>query len=86
MSKVIGDVCVSTGSYKDNNGQDKTRFTKLGVLVQSDKGNFSIHLDAVPVGVVYRAKEGDSGIWLSVFAKQERQERPSLGDNDEPPF
>lgn len=73
---VVGDVCFATGSYKDRNGEDKTSFCKIGILFRSEKGAFSIHLDAVPVGLLHGAREGETGVWLRVFEKRERDEGP----------
>jgi hypothetical protein len=40
---------VSARTYKDNNGQDRTSFTKVGVAFpMKDKDGFNIHLEAIP--------------------------------------
>lgn len=42
------DLC--TGSnYQDNQGQEKTKWTKIGSMVENNKGGFTIFLDALPL-------------------------------------
>ena len=40
----------STGTYTDRNGSEKKRYTTIGTLFRYDDGNFSLKIDAVPVG------------------------------------
>ena len=90
MAKVLGKICAPTGQYiKD--GQEKTSWTKCGILMQTDKG-YRIKLDTVPVG------GSEQGIWFSVFEEDnqpqskgsapQRPSRPSqeVGDQDDIPF
>lgn len=90
MAKVIGDICAPTGKYIKE-GEEKTSWTKCGILMETDKG-FRIKLDTVPVG------GEQQGIWFSVFEKKEQgqsqgsaQQTPSrasqdVGDQDDIPF
>lgn len=39
-----------TGTYTDRNGSEKKRYTTIGTLFRYDDGNFSLKIDAVPVG------------------------------------
>ena len=86
MAKVLGKICAPTGQYiKD--GQEKTSWTKCGILMQTDKG-YRIKLDTVPVG------GSEQGIWFSVFEEdrkgdsqgsaQQTSSRPSQGQPEEP--
>ena len=87
MAKVIGNLCAPTGHYiKD--GEEKTSWTKCGILMETDKG-FRVKLDTVPVGGT------EAGIWFSVFPIEDRRQgsapqsssRASQGQQDEPmPF
>lgn len=87
MAKVIGDLCAPTGKYiKD--GEEKTSWTKCGILMETDKG-FRVKLDTVPVG------GGEQGVWFSVFEKREQstgqqsQAQPTQkpkDDQDDIPF
>ena len=70
-SKKIYDVCVSTGSYTDQNGQEKQRWMNVGVMFKNDTGYVSIKLEAIPT------KRSDDGfLWLSCFAPKEREQKP----------
>ena len=85
MAKLIGKICAPTGTYiKD--GQEKTSWTKCGVLLETEKG-FRVKMDVVPIG-------GDG--WFSVFEEEDQSQgsapktpsRPSqgVGDQDDIPF
>jgi hypothetical protein len=59
MARKIGNLVFPTGKYiKD--GEEKTSWMRVGVLIETDKG-LRIKLDAIPVVT------GDNGLWLSVF-------------------
>lgn len=49
MAKVKYEVTAITGKYKDASGAEKNRYTRMGVVIQTDKG-FSLKLEAIPVG------------------------------------
>lgn len=69
MAKVIGHLCAPTGKYiKD--GQEKTSWTKCGILMETEKG-FRVKLDTVPVG------GQEQGIWFSVFDPDPPQSKGS---------
>jgi len=77
MAKVIGDIVYPTGKYVKN-GEEKTSWTNIGILMETDKG-LRIKLNALPIG-------GENGsIWLSVFEKNEEQS-PQRHDPDKEPF
>jgi len=89
MATIIGDVCAPIGKYMKE-GEEKTRWARCGVIMQTDKG-MRIKLDTIPVG-------GDGqGLWLSVFEKDQPQHSgsgpkpatnaPQGGKDDDPiPF
>ena len=71
MAKLIGNLCAPTGKYiKD--GEEKTSWTKCGVLLETEKG-FRVKLDTVPVG------GGEQGIWFSVFDQDNKGDRQGSG-------
>jgi hypothetical protein len=87
MARVIGDLCFPAGKYVKD-GQEKTRWMKVGILLETDKG-MRVKLDAIPVVT------GDNGLWLSCFEKDEPQQgfrekpapAPAQGDlDDDTPF
>ena len=62
MSKVVFEVVHGNGTYKAQDGSEKTRWQKVGVIFKSDKGNYSMKLDAIPTR---RNEEGE--LWLNLF-------------------
>ena len=84
MAKVIGDIMFPGGKYiKD--GEEKTRWIKCGVLLETDKG-MRLKLESMPVGIA--PGEG----WFSIFEKRDeapKAVRPvptegAAGDGDIP--
>lgn len=74
MPKVLKKIVATTGTYKDAEGNEKKRYTQVGVLMQQDDGGFSIKLDAIPVGPSW------SG-WLSCYdldSKKDAQQEDAL--------
>jgi hypothetical protein len=69
MSKVVFEVVHGNGTYKAADGSEKTRWQKIGVIFKSDKGNYSMKLDAIPTR---RNEEGE--LWLNLFVPQDREE------------
>ncbi len=63
MAKVLGDICFPTGKYVKD-GEEKTRWSKAGVLLQTDNG-IRGKLDMVPVCA------GEDGGWFSVFERDD---------------
>ena len=49
MAVMRYEVKAKNGSYKDRNGQEKTRWHQMGVCFQSDEGHLSIKIDSTPV-------------------------------------
>lgn len=84
MSKVKYEVVAVTGKYTDRDGNEKNRYLKCGVVIQTDKG-FSLKLEAVPV---------ESNGWFMLFEPKERGESkgntplpaPSGDFDDDIPF
>ena len=46
--KKTHDLVATIGTYKDRNGDEKKRYTKLGAAFTDDQGRISLKLDAVP--------------------------------------
>ena len=81
-SKKIFDVMVSTGSYKNDQGEEKQRWMNVGVMFKNDSGYVSIKLEAVPTK---RNEQGE--LWLSCFAPKPREDKASAqqgGFRDKP--
>ena len=77
------EVMASTGSYTDKNGQEKRRWMKCGIVMNTKTGGLALKLEAVPVG---------SDGWFSLFEpkakdEQPRQRQASIADEeDSAPF
>lgn len=48
--KKTHDAVYAGEKYTDNNGNEKTRYTNVGVLLQRDDGSMTMKLEAIPVG------------------------------------
>ena len=48
MAKLRYEVKAKTGTYTDRSGNEKTAYSKIGVVLQGDKG-FILKLETVPV-------------------------------------
>lgn len=66
MTTFIGDICHPSGKYISN-GEEKTRWLKIGAVFRKDNGDLRIKMDAFP------ADTTDSGGWLSVFPPRDNQ-------------
>lgn len=44
------EVLAATGTYTDKNGQEKTRWTKHGVVMEKKSGGLALKLESMPVG------------------------------------
>lgn len=66
MAVVRYEVKAKNGSYKDRNGQEKTRWHQMGVCFQSDEGHLSIKIDSMPLNW-----DG----WISLFEPKPKEER-----------
>ena len=75
MARKIGDLCFPAGKYHKD-GEEKTRWMNVGVLLETDKG-MRIKLDAIPVVT------DPNGLWLSVFEPRE-QTRSQGGFREKP--
>jgi hypothetical protein len=65
--KKLGNLVAAGGTYETASGEQKTRWIRCGVALETDKG-IRLKLESLPVGV-------DWDGWLSVF--EETQEQPN---------
>ncbi len=63
-----GDICVSTGSYTDKQGNNKNRYEKIGAWFTDDQGRISINISMIPL--IPPKKDGGIGFWASLFTAQ----------------
>lgn len=72
---LMGDAVIVSGTYQDGQGNTKSRFTKVGVWFESDKGELSVKLDALPIPML-NSKTGDMECWVKLFPKKDDQQQP----------
>lgn len=56
MSKVLKEIKVITGSYKNKNGEQKNRYSRIGSIIDTSKGPM-LKIDSIPL------KEGGWDGW-----------------------
>jgi len=66
MSRKLYDVV--HGSKFKTGGEEKTKWTTVGAIFESDKGALSLKLEYVPTGI------GEKGLWLNLFEPKARTE------------
>ena len=69
------DVITKNGSYKDKNGEEKTRWLKVGVCMDTKQGGLACKIESIPVGF-----DG----WLSMAEPKQKDNFTPRG-NDEMP-
>ena len=65
----MGDVCVVTGTYQDQQGQEKARFAKIGSWFENEQGQLSVKLEALPL------PDPKGEVWLKLFTKKDDQQQ-----------
>ena len=68
MAVLKFEVKTKNGTYKDRNGEEKTKWHQMGVCFENDKGQLSMKIDSIPVGF-----DG----WVSLFEPKPKE--PSAG-------
>ena len=75
MTKVIKEIVAVTGTYTNKQGEEKKRYTKLGVLMENDKGQF-LKIESIPVGW-----DGFASLYEPKEKEQAEKRRESLEDD-----
>jgi hypothetical protein len=44
------DLICKTGTYKDKNGDEKNRWSKVGVVMETKQGGLACKIETIPVG------------------------------------
>lgn len=95
MARKVKDLAVVTGSYTNNQGEEKRRYMNCGALMEGDDGNQFIMLNRFVNYSILPRKQGSESILISVFDLREREggetqsSQPAMvsGDlDDEVPF
>lgn len=74
----MGDVCVVTGTYQDQQGQEKARFAKIGSWFENEQGQLSVKLEALPL------PDPKGEVWLKLFAKKDDQQQAPAQQQQRP--
>lgn len=69
------DLAVKTGSYQDNQGNNKNRYQNIGTLMEGDNGKFILLDPLINLAAVPR-EQGKDRIMVSMFDPRE-QNAPS---------
>lgn len=78
MASKIGDIMHPNGKYVDSEGQEKTRWLRVGSLIEKE-GGYRIKLDAVP------ANMSETDGWLQVFETDDKPYQSSQATAQEKP-
>jgi hypothetical protein len=69
MSSLEFEVVSANGTYTGADGQEKTRWLKCGVIFKSDKGSYTMKLEAIP------ARRNENGeLWLNLFVPKKKEQ------------
>lgn len=66
-TKRLYDLAVKTGSYQDNQGNNKNRYQNIGTLMQADDGNKFLLLDPLINLAAVPREPGKDRILVSMF-------------------
>ena len=73
MSKVLKELSVITGTYKNSKGEQKNRYTRIGSIIDTKNGEM-VKIDVIPV------MEGGWSGWC--YANPPRPKDENRGGND----
>jgi hypothetical protein len=48
MSKILNEITIINGKYKDQNGQEKNKYQKIGLIIDTKNGPM-LKLDSIPI-------------------------------------
>ena len=84
--KKIYDLVVANGTYTGSDGEEKTRWLRIGGLM--DKGDKKVVAVLEPhINLAALRDEKTGAVWAQCFTPQSRQQAaPATSDNDSPPF
>lgn len=77
----MGDVCTGR-KYKDAQGQEKTKYTKIGAWFENDQGQLSAKLEALPI------PDQNGECWIKLFVPQPQddgQQQPQQQQQQQAP-
>ena len=79
MSKVIKELSVITGTYKNSKGEQKNRYLKIGSIIDTAKGDM-LKIDVTPV------MDGGWNGWAYINDPRPKDDNRSTNDSDDMQF
>jgi hypothetical protein len=73
-TKRLYDLAVKTGSYQDNQGNNKNRYQNIGTVMEGDNGKFILLDPLINLAAVPR-EAGKDRIMVSMFEPREDGQR-----------
>lgn len=64
--KQVKKLMAAMGSYTDRQGQEKTRWVRIGTMLKADNGKLKLKIDAMPVGSEFNG-------WVELFDIDDQQ-------------
>jgi len=80
----MGDAVTVSGTYQDQQGNTKSRFIRIGSWFESDKGELSVKLEALPMQMI-NSKTNEPECWIKLFVKKEEQQQQPAQQQAAPP-
>lgn len=75
MSKVLKELSVITGTYKNSKGEQKNRYTRIGSIIDTKNGDM-LKIDVTPV------MEGGWNGWAYINDLRPKDENRTTSSND----
>ena len=74
MTRKIGDLAIPAGSYRDKNGNEKTRWENVGSMFETDNGRRFLTLKRTfnPAGIVVDDKNKEN-IIINLFSADDKR-------------
>lgn len=63
------EVLASNGKYTDKNGQEKSRWSKHGVVMETKNGGLALKMESMPVGNEFNG-------WFTLAEPKPRDQQP----------
>lgn len=81
------EVSAKTGTYTDREGNEKNRYVRMGVVMDTKNGGLMLKVEAIPVGwdgfayLNSPREKGDGGANTPTQAAGQGQQSPGLDDD-----
>lgn len=85
MAKRKYDLAVKTGSYTDNQGNKKNRYTNIGVVMQGDDGGHYALLDPMINLAAVPREPGKDRVMVSMFEPRDEGQQAAPRQQQQAP-